>query len=298
MMKTKRILLLLSAVFVAASALSSAHAQTNTTTQARRGRGGAPERGVYKARLVPHWFASDTKFWYRNDLRGGASEFILVDADKGIRQPAFDQDKLAAALSKASQHEYKADHLPISDLEFSDDAKKVKFEAADKTWECDLDAYECKETVASTGAKTSSLVDPSDPVAIATPAPPYLLSPTADEDDNPSSDEADDDGPGWRSRKSPDGKWTALVRDGNLFLRAQDKSERQLSKDGTTNHAYGLIEWSPESDTVVAWRIDPGDQKEVFNIESSPKGGGRAILHRRPYAQAGRQIHALRTEFV
>jgi hypothetical protein len=37
----------------------------------------------------------------------------------------------------------------------------------------------------------------------------------------------------------------------------------------------------------VAWRIEPGERKEVFNIESSPSGGGRAILHRRPYAQAG-----------
>ncbi len=77
------------------------------------------------------------------------------------------------------------------------------------------------------------------------------------------------------------------MRDGNLFVRPQDGAERQLSRDGTTNHSYGLIEWSPESDAVVAWRIEPGDHKEVFNIESSPPGGGRAILHRRPYAQAG-----------
>ncbi len=78
-----------------------------------------------------------------------AGEFILVDAAKGTRQRAFDHDKLAAALSKAAHHEYKGDELPLSDLQFSADARTVNFEAADKTWECDLEVYTCKETVGS-----------------------------------------------------------------------------------------------------------------------------------------------------
>jgi dipeptidyl aminopeptidase/acylaminoacyl peptidase len=124
-------------------------------------------------------------------------------------------------------------------------------------------------------------------VAVNTTAPAYLLSPAPGDPATTPDDDGDDDSRGRRSRKSPDGKWTASVRDGNVFVRSQDGAVRQLSQDGTTNHAYGLIEWSPESDVVVAWRIEPGDRKEVFNIESSPSGAGRAILHRRPYAQAG-----------
>src|SRR5437879_2881429 len=27
--------------------------------------------GVYKAQITPHWFHDNTRFWYRNDLRGG-----------------------------------------------------------------------------------------------------------------------------------------------------------------------------------------------------------------------------------
>src|SRR5688500_5955596 len=45
-------------------------------------------RGVYKAKVEPHWFANNTRFWYRNDLRGGAKEFVLVDAEAGTRKPA------------------------------------------------------------------------------------------------------------------------------------------------------------------------------------------------------------------
>ncbi len=287
MMKTKQILSFVAVVVVAAFASASARAQITNTTQARRGRSGEAERGVYKARIVPHWFAGDNKFWYRNDLRGEAREFILVDAERGTRQPAFDHDKLAAALSKPAQHEYKGDHLPFSNIEFSEDAKAVKFEAADRHWECDLNSYQCKETASSAGKSTSSLVQPDHSLAMTQSVASYLLSPIAEEDDNTSNADADDEDRGRRSRKSPDGKWTALVRGGNVFLRSQDGVERQLSQDGTTNRAYGLIEWSPESDVVVAWRIEPGDRKEVFNIETSPSGGGRAILHRRPYAQAG-----------
>jgi dipeptidyl aminopeptidase/acylaminoacyl peptidase len=287
MMKTRQILPVVATIVIAALASASALAQTNNTGQARRGRSGEPERGVYKARVVPHWFAGDAKFWYRNDLPGEAREFILVDAERGTRQPAFDHDRLAAALSLAAHHEYKGDHLPISNLQFSEGARTVKFEAADKNWECNLDAYKCTETAGSGGAKTSSLVDPDASVAMTTPPAGYLLSPAAEDGANTSNDDADDEPRGRHSRKSPDGKWTASVRSGNVFVRSQDGTERQLSQDGTTNHSYGLIEWSPESDAVVVWRIEPGDRKEVFNIESSPSGGGRAILHRRPYAQAG-----------
>src|SRR5829696_7553536 len=64
--------------------------------QARRGSRGETGR-IFKAQITPHWFHNDTRFWYRNELRAGAKEFILVDAEKGTRKPAFDHQKLAAA---------------------------------------------------------------------------------------------------------------------------------------------------------------------------------------------------------
>src|SRR5205807_1241365 len=99
--------------------------------QQRRGGFGAPGRGVYKARISPHWFQNDTRFWYTNDLRGGAWEFILVDPEKGTRAPAFEHLKLAAALSKSSGQEFKADRLSLSDLEFIENGRAIQFKAAD-----------------------------------------------------------------------------------------------------------------------------------------------------------------------
>ena len=49
-------------------------------------------RLVFKTRITPHWFDQNNRFWYRNDLAGGAQEFILVDAERrdaaaGLRPP-------------------------------------------------------------------------------------------------------------------------------------------------------------------------------------------------------------------
>src|SRR5262249_41826883 len=80
-----------------------------------------PRPQLYKAQIAPHWFGDDTRFWYRNDLRSGSREFIAVDAERGVRQPAFDRAKLASALSKAAGKEYWADRLPFESIEFLQD---------------------------------------------------------------------------------------------------------------------------------------------------------------------------------
>jgi dipeptidyl aminopeptidase/acylaminoacyl peptidase len=91
-----------------------------------------------------------------------------------------------------------------------------------------------------------------------------------------------------REATSPDGKWTALLKDNNVYVRAkEDGKDVQLSQDGSETNSYGRLSWAPDSKALVAWRIEPGDRKEVHLIRSSPPGGGRAQLESRPYAQAG-----------
>src|SRR5687767_7937059 len=88
---------------------------------------------VFKERITPHWFHDNTRFWYRNDLRGDAKEFIVVDAERGTRELAFDHKKLAVALSKAAGGEYKAESLPFGRIEFGD--KGVRFTIEEQGWE-------------------------------------------------------------------------------------------------------------------------------------------------------------------
>jgi dipeptidyl aminopeptidase/acylaminoacyl peptidase len=247
---------------------------TGTTTalaQGRRGGEAGPEQGVYKARISANWFQNNTRFWYRNDLRDGAREFILVDAEAGTRQPAFDHERLAAALAQASGKQVTAQKLPFNSIEFVNSDKAVRFKVDQTTWDCDLSSYQC------------------------TPSDAAIASPQATE---PANDERPARGERRfgraRASKSPDGKWTASLKDHNVWIHSEgDGSDIQLSQDGKEGLSYGRLEWSPDSSTLVAWRIEPGDHKEVYRIESSPRGGGRAVLHTGQYALPGDKFDSL-----
>src|SRR5262249_34278662 len=55
-----------------------------------------------------------------------------------------------------------------------------------------------------------------------------------------------------------------------------------VSQDGKQGLAYGLLQWAPDSKSLVAFRVEPAVAKDVYLIESSPRGGGRAKLRTRP----------------
>ncbi len=93
--------------------------------------------------------------------------------------------------------------------------------------------------------------------------------------------------------RSPDGQWEASVKDHNVTIRGAGKTEEtRLRTDGKEGLAYGRLSWAPDSKTLVAFRIEPGDAKEVFLIQSSPPGGGRARLQKRPYPLPGDKFTA------
>ena len=54
--------------------------------------------------------------------------------------------------------------------------------------------------------------------------------------------------------------------------------------------AYGRRSWAPDSKTLAAFRIEPGEDKEVYLIQSSPPGGGRARLQKRSYPLPGDKL--------
>jgi dipeptidyl aminopeptidase/acylaminoacyl peptidase len=244
---------------------------------------------IYMGRIDPHWFADNRRFWYRNDLKANAREFIVVDAEHGQRRPAFDHAKVAAALSAAAQKSYSSDRLPFDDLEFVDDGKTVRFRVAGDTWQCDLTSYACTRLQPSNRPGGVGLLSPpaeGDELTLLQPPEAEAIGPPQQ---RPPRFRSRDTTP---SPRSPDGRWTAFFKDHNVWLRATDGKETRLSQDGTAGNAYGLPYWAPDSKTLAAFRIEPGDRKEVYLIESSPPGGGRARLHRRPYDLPGDRLTA------
>jgi dipeptidyl aminopeptidase/acylaminoacyl peptidase len=250
-----------------------------------------PRPRVYKERITPHWFHENARFWYRNDLRGGAKEFIVVDAPAGKRQAAFDHAKLAAALSKASGTEYTADRLPFEDIEFVQDDKAVRFDVGQTTWQCDLGTYEC--TKSQMGRVERRIAQPEAQARVDSVGLEDSTHPTASEEEAaPQQGRGRPANP--QALKSADGKWNAFVKDYNIYLSSEsDGKEVQLTHDGTAGRSYAHLHWSPDSKALAAFRTELGDRKEVYVIESSPRGGGRAKFQKRFYDLPGDKLTTL-----
>src|SRR5918993_992969 len=82
--------------------------------------------------LRPNWLPGD-KLWYAVTTERG-NEFIVVDPVKKTRVPAFDQVKLAEALSKTGGRNYEAYKLPLQTIYPAADGKSVSFIVDGKKW--------------------------------------------------------------------------------------------------------------------------------------------------------------------
>src|SRR5882757_4183534 len=162
---------------------------------------------VYHGVARPTWM-EDGRFWYRDNGPDGVT-FMVVDPAKGTKTPAFDQMKLAAALTAATAGKMKADpnHLAISEITFSDGDKTVVVGSGSRKFRCDLSgAGVCTEVIAA-GAKPA------------------------------------EQGGGARVRNatdvSPDKTKAAFIRDWNLWVRdLATGKETQLTKDGVKDYGY------------------------------------------------------------
>ncbi|MBL7188186.1 MAG: prolyl oligopeptidase family serine peptidase [Phycisphaerae bacterium] len=345
----------LAQTFTCLDYLATCTASDRSRLPQQRRRGSGSGNRAYKTSIIPHWFADNTRFWYRNDLRDGACEFIVVDATKGVRELAFDHKRLAEALRDAGVKETIATRLPIENLSFeSDDA--LVFRIGSDYWRCNLETYDLRklegEEAAAVGRRPATAVadvprrstrtGPETSITFVNRTPgevelfwldtggrqrsygklqagqerqqhtyaghvwrvtdgkgallaafeakesPTLAEITGENVKNQRSAEPTSKRRPPPRDESPDGRWTAFVRDNNVYMRSKDgEIEVQLSRDGSDANSYGMLQWAPDSKTLVAFRIEPGDRKEVYQVESSPEGGGRAKLHSRPYALPG-----------
>ena len=91
---------------------------------------------------------------------------------------------------------------------------------------------------------------------------------------------------------SPDGKWTAYLRDHNVILQdLKSDTEVALTKDGSEKDRYeGKLLWSADSRRLVAMRAKPGQTHKVHAVESSPKDQVQPKLHTWNYLKPGDRI--------
>ncbi len=96
---------------------------------------------VYRDRVRPNWLEGDTIFWYRVQTAANRHEFVLVDAEKGERKPAFDHARLAVALKAEGVQDAAPDRLPVDRLDFNLEKNRLVFRCGNAWWACNLTDY-------------------------------------------------------------------------------------------------------------------------------------------------------------
>jgi dipeptidyl aminopeptidase/acylaminoacyl peptidase len=213
----------------------------------------------------PRWTDND-RFWYRDRGPDGVN-FTLVDP-AGAKASAFDQEKLAAALTAAAggKEKFDAHHLGITDIALND-AQTAFVNVSGLTMRCDLsEPMKCEEiTTSVSSGKAARLLSGSRGVA-----------------------EAD---------ISPDGTKVGFIRDYNLWVRDMSTGkETQLTRDGVKDFGYAtdnagwqqsdsaILVWSPDSKKIATFQQDQRKDGEMYLV---PVTNGHPVLKAWKYPLVG-----------
>ena len=187
----------------------------------------------------------DRPLLVRRMIKGG-SEFIVVDAETQQKRPAFDHEKIAASLTKATGTSlHRASRCPSHAIAFADNERTLGGDRSTaRHWRCGLAEYDCRKADPNRAGGRTRLRSAS---AARGHGPPRVAG----------------------QDLGSIGSTTSQRRD-----RAPGtQRSRRFSFDGSEGNAYELtsIVWSPDSKQLAAYRVKPGYRREVHYVESSPE---------------------------
>jgi dipeptidyl aminopeptidase/acylaminoacyl peptidase len=81
---------------------------------------------VFSTAVTPHWLEFSDRFWYAYETPAG-QKWWMVDPLKKAKTPMWDNAKLAAQLTRILRTPYDAEHLPINQIRFFDNDRKIRF---------------------------------------------------------------------------------------------------------------------------------------------------------------------------
>lgn len=214
---------------------------------------------VYNAPAAINWLPKSNRFWYLTRTRKGG-EFIVVDAAKRTRQPAFDAQQVAQKLSEATGKTLDPYKLPFNTITFGKDDESVEFVAEGSVWQYGPGSVAFRKKG------------------------PF----TAEVSDRRYWGEGRDE-TAKRTVTSPDSNWTAYVKNYNVFIKSrQTGAESQLSFDGSAGDYYAnSIQWAPDSKKLVATKLRPAEKHLIHFVRSSPTDQLQPRLENREYLKPG-----------
>jgi len=198
---------------------------------------------VYYSNVRPSWIGNTSSFFYENNTPRG-TEYVIVNAATLSKRAAFDPVKFAKSLEAVTGKKVEPGKLPVSNILFSEKFGSFAFVYDNYNWICSLKDYRIIRRDRVTERTSQGSWDWGF------------------------RDEA-----GKEPVLSPDKKWSAFIKNYNLFVRSiEDKKEYQLSTDGGVGNYYSsYIRWSGDSKKIAAYRIIPAEKHMIHYIESSPE---------------------------
>jgi len=182
----------------------------------------------------------DSHFWYVDHDASG-DHYTVMDVTSGKPAPAFDQAKLAAALTKAAGKPVKADKLGLRDYTVAADGRlDVRLGSAE---------YLCDLTAADAGCRNKSTL-------VKTGDEPGALSPD-------------------KKSEAFIRHWNLWLRD------VASGKETQLTTDGVENFGYAtdnagwkhtdnaIVEWSPDSKQIATFQQDQRKTGEMYLVSTN-----------------------------
>jgi dipeptidyl aminopeptidase/acylaminoacyl peptidase len=223
-----------------------------------------PGELVIGDKIRPQWIDGGARFWYAVS-NGVGWRFVLVDPAAGIREPAFDHVRLAAALAAAVGQPVDADALPFPAIDLAGNA--VEFDAYGEHWRCHLDGD---------ALERAEFTPPGNPLDV--PSPDHKVAVSRRGYDL------------W-AHSLPDGREWALTTDG------EPAHQYGTGPESTGNAAllrkFGLpylppaVAWSPDSTKVLTHRTDERSVRPTHLVEARPADGGAPVLRSQLYAYPG-----------
>jgi len=239
------------------------------------------EKMIFSTAVDPHWMKTGNKFWYTYETTSG-KKWYIVDPVKLTKTPMFDNDKLAAAITRIVKDPFDGKHMSLDNLKFVKEEQWISFEVKSTAEETKKDTT--KKATAAKEKKTfyfeyniaaDSLVELTD-----------FKKPKAK--------------PSW-ANQSPDQKWVVYAKNFNLYrmdsanlrkaIANEDDStivEEKLTEDGIENYGYGesygetnvektanrkkrksvFVMWSPDAKYFTIVRTDSRNVKDLWVINS------------------------------
>ena len=208
---------------------------------------------IHSTSVTPNWMEDGDRFWYEWETSAGSS-FFLVDPAAGSKTQIFDNDRIAAELTRITRDPWDGQHLPIRNIRFIDDST-LQFEVESSQDDEDLDAVEIER-------EELRLMDERDEERRRGTRQPKIVH-HFEYDVNTrtlrelADYEAPDSHPSWAA-VSPDTAWVVFSREFNLWMMSYEEYGRILdARRGKSGDALD----------------EAGEQVEVDEIQLTTDGG-------------------------